>query len=242
MKLYLIAGKHYAVSGDDLFEKVPEFDPLEALVDNGTMVATAHIVPPLPLRKKPLTKAKKPVRQYVPQKGYKKGTCGKCGQEGHSAWHCPERAAKKHGGSAPKTARTTKVLNRAVVKAKTKYNPDEIVTLARRVANKGMTPQEAADKLGVNVGMWYYLRGRYAKGVQAAKKESAEKVIITPDEIHEQVVELQNMGLTSLRIAQKLKIPLSMVNKYWQREVLAPATEEDILDAEDVEEEEDETI
>jgi len=92
MKIYQIAGKQYAVSGDNLFEKVPEFDSFEALVDNGTIVATAHIVPPLPLRKK--TKPKKQDRKQVPKEGYKKGTCGKCGEEGHSAWHCPERKRK----------------------------------------------------------------------------------------------------------------------------------------------------
>jgi predicted transcriptional regulator len=93
-----------------------------------------------------------------------------------------------------------------------------------------MTPQEAADKLGVSAAMWYYLKGKYAKDVQAVKGDAAQKPIITPDEIREQVVEMQNMGLTSLLIAQKLKIPLSMVNKYWQKDVLAPASDEDIPD------------
>jgi hypothetical protein len=36
MKIYQIAGKQYAASGDDLHERVPEFSPLQQLiVDEG---------------------------------------------------------------------------------------------------------------------------------------------------------------------------------------------------------------
>lgn len=222
MKIYQIAGKQYAASGDDLYEKVPEFSALQ-------QIATGDEPSPLPLRK--TFKAKK---KYVPKKGYKRGTCGRCGEEGHSAWHCPQRSLKKKAmahKSEPKP------------KAKTKYDPDQIITLARRVANKGMTAQEAADKLGVGMAMWYYLRSKFAGGT-VAKQKPEERVVLNADEIREKVIELQKTGATSLTIAQKLKVPLSTVNKYWIHDRLAPATDADAPETEDVEpgEEADEII
>jgi hypothetical protein len=232
MKIYQIAGKEYAVSGDNLYEKVPEFSPLQQLIKD---IDESESTSTFALKKKvPKVKAKRQARTYVTKKGYKRGTCGKCGKEGHSAWHCPEGPQKKGAakGFKAKDARAKKVLDRAAAKPRSKYDPDEIVTLARRVSNKGMSAQEAADKLGVTVGMWYYLRKKFAGDV-VPKQSAEEKPILTPDEIHEQVIEMQNMGLTSLVIAQKLKIPLSMVNKYWQKDVLAPPTAEDIPETED---------
>lgn len=43
-----------------------------------------------PARRKPKQK-----RNYIKRKSYKRGVCGKCGKEGHSAWKCPDRKPKK---------------------------------------------------------------------------------------------------------------------------------------------------
>ena len=127
-----------------------------------------------------------------PTRGYKRGVCRKCGEECHSARHCPQRSLKKKALA----------VNKSEPKAKTKYDPDEVVTLARRVANKGMSAREAADKLGVGMSMWYYLRKTFSGDV-LPKKSEEEKLIITPDEIHEKVIEMQNMGLTRREMEAK---------------------------------------
>src|SRR5665213_315720 len=186
MKIYQIAGKQYAASGDDLYEQVPEFSPLQQLI------ASEPATPELPLRKKYKTKGPKKAEPKKKAKGGHKAQthCKICDGYGHFAKTCPK--AKKGSSSKKSSDRTDS-------KAKSKYDPDQIVTLARRVANKGMTPQEAADRIGVNVAMWYYLRNKYAKDA-VAKAPVDEKPLITPDEIREQVIDLQNSGLTSLQI------------------------------------------
>jgi hypothetical protein len=219
MKIYQIAGKQYVASGDDLYEKVPEFSPTQEIIKSIDEEKSASTFA--------LRRTKKQIRSYVPKQTYKKGVCGKCGEEGHSAWHCPQRSLKKKALAVHKSN----------PKTKTKYDPDEVVTLARRVANKGMTAQEAADKLGVGMAMWYYLRSKYA-GETVAKQKPEERVVLNADEIREKVIELQETGATSLTIAQKLKVPLSTVNKYWIHDRLAPATDADAPDTEDVEPEE----
>lgn len=148
--------------------------------------------------------------------------CKNCGGYGHFAKTCPNGPGKK-STVAPK--------EKPAKAPKTKYNPDEIVTLARRVANKDLTPDQAAEKLGVNKAMWYYLRNRYAAGT-VPKQKPEERVVLDADEIREKVVEMQETGATSLHIAQKLKIPLSTVNKYWIHDRLAPPTEADVPEGE----------
>jgi hypothetical protein len=89
MKIYQIAGKQYAASGDDLYEKVPEFSAVSEPDERSEEQSTSTYA----VRRK--AKPKKQVREYVPKKGYKRGTCGRCGEEGHSAWHCPDRPETK---------------------------------------------------------------------------------------------------------------------------------------------------
>ena len=87
MKIYLIAGKEYAVIGTDLYEKLPELTITIAATDQPASATAA------PIRKPNRQSAQK--RKYVPKKGYKRGACGRCGKEGHSAWHCPDRPQTK---------------------------------------------------------------------------------------------------------------------------------------------------
>jgi hypothetical protein len=114
MKIYEIDGKQYAVIGEELYERLGEATtgavPTAPIEDNGR-----ESPPPLPRRKHPLTKAKKQVRKYIPKKGYKRGTCGKCGEEGHSAWHCPEREQKKEvsSGSPAREAAKQRLIEKA---------------------------------------------------------------------------------------------------------------------------------
>jgi len=39
MKIYQIAGKQYAASGDDLYERIPEFSPLQQLIEEAPVTA-----------------------------------------------------------------------------------------------------------------------------------------------------------------------------------------------------------
>jgi hypothetical protein len=148
MKIYQIAGKQYAVSGDDLFEKVPEFSQEQEVVDNAPGAS-------------PLLTVRKAVHVSVSKLGKSKQMPGRGNRSG-----------------------------------KSKYDPDEIVTLARRVANKGMTPQDAADKLGVSLANWYFLRKKYA-GNEVAKAAAPERrEVLNAEEIREKVVEMQKKGMT----------------------------------------------
>jgi hypothetical protein len=81
MKIYQIAGKHYAASGDDLYEKVPEFSLLEPQSEEDSASTFA------PKRKKHMTSAPKSTKRG--RKG--KIHCKICDGYGHFAKTCPKR-------------------------------------------------------------------------------------------------------------------------------------------------------
>ena len=84
------------------------------------------------------------------------------------------------------------------------------------------------------------------KDVRSAQvlDRAVRKEVLTADDIREKVVEMQEQGMTSIRIAQQLRVPLSTVNKYWVRDRLADATDDDVPEAveETVEDDEDDLI
>jgi len=182
--------------------------------------------PAPPLERTPHYKkeTEKPIREYAKGKGYKKGICGKCGKTGHSAWKCPERPPKAGKGKRqkldPKPRRTSEK----------KYDPEEVKALARRVAAREITAQQAADELGVSIGNWYGAKSRFAKEVQTEIHVAPRTKIENPDELREQIETMQGEGLSSLQIAARLKVSLATVNRYWRKdaEQLAPAAEGDI--------------
>lgn len=97
MKIYHIAGKEYAVSGDNLYERVPEaYQEIGTFTEGkdlvaGTMIAHETFPSSLPLRKKPLSKAKKVKPQKKPKAGHKAQThCKNCDGYGHFAKTCPK--------------------------------------------------------------------------------------------------------------------------------------------------------
>ena len=82
MKIYHIAGKQYAASGDDLYEKVPEFSSLEPQSEDDSVSTFAL------KRKKYKTIAPKKAKS-----GHKGKThCKICDGYGHFAKTCPKRA------------------------------------------------------------------------------------------------------------------------------------------------------
>ena len=91
MNIYQIAGKQYAVIGEELFEKLSEFDPLGAIVDNGTVEATAFFIRGTTWSGlKKLKKAKAPTKK-VSSTGHRMMHCKVCDGYGHMAKTCPER-------------------------------------------------------------------------------------------------------------------------------------------------------
>jgi hypothetical protein len=103
-----------------------------------------------------------------------------------------------------------------------KYDPDEVVKLAQKIADGKMTTTEAAAKLGVPMSSWYQAKATYAKhikkGAQRAEEPKADappSLTLTDDELHAAIQGLKEDGLDSVRIAQKLKISLKTVNENW---------------------------
>jgi hypothetical protein len=89
MKIYLIGGKQYAVVGEELFEKVAEFSPLEAIVDNTTVEAkVSRIVKGNYTSRKP---NKAPKKKGAKRGGHRMMHCKVCDGYGHMAKTCPER-------------------------------------------------------------------------------------------------------------------------------------------------------
>ena len=88
MKIYSIAGKQYAVIGEELYEKLSEFNPLELVMDNGTVEATVS-------RFVKGTYASLKVKKVPKKNGVKRGRrmmhCKVCDGYGHMAKTCPER-------------------------------------------------------------------------------------------------------------------------------------------------------
>jgi hypothetical protein len=88
MKIYSIAGKQYAVIGEELFEKLSEFNPLELAIDNGTVEAT---VSRFVKGTYASLKGKKASKKDGIKKGRRMMHCKVCDGYGHMAKTCPER-------------------------------------------------------------------------------------------------------------------------------------------------------
>lgn len=131
----------------------------------------------------------------------------------------PERGPVRRYRKAVKVRRT-----KAGKSGRKSYEPDEVITLAQKVAAGKITSKDAAKELGVTVQAWYQAKATYAKHIKKGTHRVQEEpeapaspatIALTEDELHAAIQGLKEDGLDSIRIAQKLKISLKKVNENW---------------------------
>jgi hypothetical protein len=104
--------------------------------------------------------------------------------------------------------------------------------------------KEAAARHGVSITTWYQLKSDHKRRANSSSPKQSDakeerRAPLNPDEIREQVHQLQEQGLDSLRIAQKLRISLKDVNKYWNGDLAVSAATADADDEAEEDEEPD---
>jgi hypothetical protein len=93
MKIYQIAGQFYAVSGDDLFEKIPEFSPVEQTARPGLKnQSSKECECGRPAGHRGMHRGGKLKKSGVKRrKDAGRSQCGVCHESGHNAKTCPDR-------------------------------------------------------------------------------------------------------------------------------------------------------
>ena len=149
MIIYEIEGRKFCVMEGMIHEVL-------ALPDTSR---SHEVVPPVTVTK---MKKHKPVRKYVARKGYQRGTCGKCGKQGHNAWHCPDRETKKKGSGAQRMEPEEKKHIMSYEEAR-----DEVV----RLAKEDKSPLAVAGILKLRIRM---VKKMWPKGLATPDEESED--------------------------------------------------------------------
>lgn len=188
MNSYQIGGEDYLIVGTELYKRIPglaiahtpEKEPLHRIEITGISTPSDTVLPP----------ARKQPRKPVPQKGYKRGVCGKCGKEGHNAWHCPERAQSAKKSAAGKTVVGKRARKKCLICGERGHLAK---TCPQRTQGQG-EPAEPEDRM------------------------QKKAFVGTMDDLKKRVTEIraENPSISSLKVAEELGVRIAILNKVWE--------------------------